>query len=65
MKAFKRGNKSDNLIYSAGNPTNQIYIKNSNRCYGLTSDENYLLACEYGDSASDAEIITYKKRRIT
>ena len=42
---------------------NQICKKNSNRCYGLTADENYLLVCEYGDNGSDAEIIVYKKRR--
>ena len=42
---------------------NQICKKNSNRCYGLTADENYLLVCEYGDNGSDAAIIVYKKRR--
>ncbi len=42
---------------------NQICKKNSNRCYGLTADENYLLVCEYGDNGCDAEIIVYKKRR--
>ena len=42
---------------------NQICKKDSNRCYGLTADENYLLVCEYGDGGSDAEIIVYKKRR--
>lgn len=41
---------------------NQIHKKNSNRCYGLTADENYLLVCEYGENGSDAEIIVYKKR---
>lgn len=42
---------------------NQICKKNSNRCYGLTADENYLLVCEYGDNGSDAEIVLYKRRR--
>lgn len=42
---------------------NQICKKNSERCYGLTADENYLLVCEYGENGSDAEIIIYKKRR--
>lgn len=41
---------------------NQICKMNSDRCYGLTADENYLLVCEYGDGGSDAEIIVYKKR---
>ncbi|HOJ10905.1 MAG TPA: DUF3795 domain-containing protein [Clostridiales bacterium] len=42
---------------------NQICKKDSDRCYGLTADENYLLVCEYGNSGSDAEIIIYKKKR--
>ena len=42
---------------------NQICKENSNRCYGLTADENYLLVCEYGDNGSDPEIIVYKKRK--
>ena len=48
----------DNKIYLG----NQICKKGSDRCYGLTADENYLLVCEYGDGGADAEIITYKKR---
>lgn len=43
---------------------NQICKKNSERCYGLTADENYLLVCEYGDGGSDAEIVVYKKRGV-
>ena len=42
---------------------NQVCKKNSDRCYGLTADERYLLVCEYGENGSDAEIIVYKKRR--
>ena len=42
---------------------NQVCKKNSDRCYGLTADERYLLECEYGENGSDAEIIVYKKRR--
>lgn len=48
----------DNKIYLA----NQICKKDSDRCYGLTADENYLLVCEYGEGGSDVEIIVYKKR---
>ena len=40
----------------------QICKKDSDRCYGLTADENYLLVCEYGDGGSNPEIIVYKKR---
>lgn len=42
---------------------NQICKKGSDRCYGLTADENYLLVCEYGAGGSDAEIVVYKRRR--
>ncbi len=42
---------------------NQLHKQNSDRCYGLTADEHYLLVCEYGDGGSDAEIIVYKKWR--
>ena len=42
---------------------NQICKKNSDRCYGLTADKNYLLVCEYGENGSDAEIVVYKRRK--
>ncbi len=42
---------------------NQLEKKNSNRCYGLTADETYLLVCEYGENGTDAEIVVYKKWR--
>lgn len=41
---------------------NQICKKGSDRCYGLTADEHYLLVCEYGENGSDAEIVVYKRR---
>lgn len=41
---------------------NQIGKKNSDRHYGLTADENYLLVCEYGKNGADAQIIVFKKR---
>ena len=41
----------------------QVCKKESNRCYGLTADENYLLVCEYGENGSNPEIVVYKKRR--
>jgi hypothetical protein len=49
----------DNRIYLG----NQLEKQNSDRCYGLTADENYLLVCEYGENGSDAEIVVYQKRR--
>ena len=42
---------------------NQLCKKGSDRCYGLTADENYLLVCEYGEGGSDAEIVVYKRRK--
>lgn len=41
---------------------NQVHKENSNRCYGLAADENFLLVCEYGENGCDAEIVLYKKR---
>lgn len=40
----------------------QVQKTGSDRCYGLTADENHLLVCEYGENGADAEIIIYKKR---
>lgn len=42
---------------------NQICKKGSDRCYGLTADERYLLVCEYGENGSDAEIVVFKRRK--
>ena len=41
---------------------NQLPKKNSDRCYGLTADENYLLVCEYGQNGTDAEIVVFARR---
>lgn len=41
---------------------NQICKKGSDRCYGLTADEHYLLVCEYGENGSDPEIVVYRRR---
>lgn len=42
---------------------NQARKMNSDRCYGLTADEHYLLVCEYGEHGTGAEIVTFKKWR--
>lgn len=42
---------------------NQVEKANSDRCYGLVADDDYLLVCEYGCSGADPEIIVYKKRK--
>lgn len=46
----------DKLYYGA-----EICKKNSERCYGLAADDQYLLVCEYGDGGSDAEIVILKR----
>lgn len=40
----------------------QLEKENSDRCYGLAADNQYLLVCEYGCNGADPEIIVYKKR---
>ena len=40
----------------------QVEKANSDRCYGLAADNNYLLVCEYGCNGANPEIIVYKKR---
>lgn len=42
---------------------NQVHKKGSDRFYGLTADESYLLVCEYGEGGSDAEIVVYRRRK--
>ena len=38
----------------------QVEKENSDRCYGLVADNDYLLVCEYGCNGADPEIIVYK-----
>jgi len=33
----------------------------SDRCYGLTAGDTYLLVCEYGNNGSDAEIVVLQR----
>ena len=49
----------DNRVYLG----NQLPKKGSDRCYGLTADERYLLVCEYGEGGTDAEIVIFRKRQ--
>ena len=41
----------------------QVCKKNSDRCYGITADEQYLMVSEYGENGTDPEVIVYKKWR--
>ena len=49
----------DNDIYLG----NQVERTDSDRCYGIVANENYILICEYGCNGSDPEIILYKRRK--
>ncbi len=40
----------------------QVEKLNSDRCFGLVADNNYLLVCEYGCNGTEPEIVVYKKR---
>ncbi len=42
---------------------NQMQKLGSDRYYGLTVDENYLLVCEYGEDGAEAEIVVFKRRK--
>lgn len=48
----------DNNVYWGS----QIEIPDSDRCYGVIADEEYLIISEYGCGGTDARIIMYKKR---
>lgn len=39
----------------------EVCKRNSDRCYGLTADNTYLLVCEYGEGGADAEIVVLKR----
>lgn len=40
----------------------QAEKSNSDRCYGLVADNDYLLICEYGCNGAEPEIVIYKRR---
>lgn len=48
---------ADNSIYLG----NQVRKMGSDRCYGITADEHYLLVCEYGENGTDPKIVIYKR----
>ena len=41
---------------------NQIERQDSERCYGVVADENFILVCEYGCNGVNPEIVLYKRR---
>lgn len=50
----------DNNVYWG----NQIEIPDSDRCYGLAADDEYLLVCEYGCNGDNPQVIIYKKDKV-
>ena len=48
----------DNKVYLG----NQIEIPDSDRCYGVVADEEYLLVCQYECGGADPQIVLYKRR---
>lgn len=47
----------DNQKYYA----NQADIKNSDKCYGVAADENFIAVYKYGCNGKDAEMVLLKK----
>ena len=41
---------------------NQIERADSQRCYGVVANEDFILVCEYGCNGADPEIVMYKHR---
>lgn len=41
---------------------NQLEKMGTDRCYGLTADENYLLVCEYSENGADAKVVVFQRR---
>lgn len=39
----------------------EICKPGSDRCYGLTAGDGYLLVCEYGENGADPEIVVLEK----
>lgn len=43
---------------------NQMHKHHSDRCYGLSANDKYLLVCEYGENGIDPEIVVFKRREV-
>lgn len=48
----------DNDIYLG----NQVEQADSDRCYGIVANEDFILICEYGSNGSNPEIVLFKRR---
>jgi len=40
----------------------QLECESRDRCFGVIADEKFILVCEYGENASDPELVLYKRR---
>ncbi|MDE6863121.1 MAG: hypothetical protein K2J41_01900 [Eubacterium sp.] len=47
----------DNKKYYA----NQIDIENSDKCYGVAADENFIVVYKYGCNGADVELVQIKR----
>lgn len=41
---------------------NQIEIPNSERCYGVVANEDFILVCEYACNGANPKLLLYKRR---
>ena len=41
---------------------NQIEIPNSERCYGVVANEDFILVCEYACNGANPKLVLYKRR---
>lgn len=41
---------------------NQLEIENSDRCYGIAANMDFLLICSYEENGENPELVIYKKR---
>ena len=41
----------------------QVERTDSDRCYGIVANEDFILICEYGCNGSEPEIVLYKRRQ--
>lgn len=51
----------DNDIY-LGTQVESQFSDDSNKCYGLLANMDFLLVCKYGLNGADPELVLYKKR---
>lgn len=49
---------NDNDVYLG----TQIQKQNSDKCYGVVGNQNFILVSEYGQNGEDPKLIIYKKR---